>query len=473
MTRWMVAVALIAVITGCNTNRGGVAKQPAATPEEARAIAKEATIYGFPLVDNYRILHAYFVDTANPEYKGPWNVIANTARVYTPADKAVQTPNSDTPYSMLGADLRTEPLVLSFPAIDKSRYYSAQFIDLYTHNFRYVGSRATGNDGGDYLLTGPHWKGEAPPGITGLIQSETDLVLVIYRTQLFSPDDLENVVKVQSGYLAQPLSGFLKQNPPAPAPAIQFMTPLTVAEERSSPRFFEILNFALQFCPTHPSEEELMARFGRLGIGAKGAFNAQELSPQMQQAVAAGMADAWQAFEEFKVQEVETNRVSSGDLLGTRESLKNNYLYRMAGAVLGIYGNSKEEAMYPSYLVDSDGQTLDGATNRYTLRFASNQLPPVNAFWSITMYELPASLLSENPLHRYLINSTMLPDLVTDSGGITLYLQHESPGRDKEANWLPAPSGPFFVAMRLYWPKPDALEGRWTKPPLERVKPES
>ena len=129
--------------------------------------------------------------------------------------------------------------------------------------------------------------------------------------------------------------------------------------------------------------------------------------------------------------------------------------------------------MYPSYLVDSDGQTLDGATNRYTLRFASNQLPPVNAFWSITMYELPASLLSENPLHRYLINSTMLPDLVTDSGGITLYLQHESPGKDKEANWLPAPSGPFFVAMRLYWPKPDALEGRWTKPPLERVKPES
>src|SRR5262245_28187422 len=225
----------------------------AITPKDARAVAKEAYVYGFPLVDNYRIQYAYFVNRADPEFKGAWNKVHNSARVYTPEDKAIQSPNSDTPYSMLGADLRTEPLVLSFPAVEKPRYYSAQFIDLYTHNFHYVGSRATGNEGGDYLLAGPHWKGEAPPGIKGLIESETDLMLVVYRTQLFSPDDLPNVVKIQSGYQAQPLSAFLKQNPPAPAPAIQFMAPLSAAEERTSPRFFELLNFALQFCPTHPS----------------------------------------------------------------------------------------------------------------------------------------------------------------------------------------------------------------------------
>jgi hypothetical protein len=461
------AAALASV--ACNTNRGGP-KPPAVTPAEARDIAKEAEIYGFPLVDNYRILYSYFADTGNAEYKGPWNAISNTARVYTPADKAIQTPNADTPYSMLGCDLRTEPLVLSFPAVENGRYFSAQFIDLYTFNFQYVGSRATGNGGGDYLLTGPGWKGETPANIEGVIPCETELALVVYRTQLFSPDDIKNVVKIQSGYKVQPLSAFLSQAPPTPAPEISFLKPLSPSEERTSPEFFDVLNFVLQFCPTHPTEQEMMARFGRLGIGPGGKFSARALTPEMHQAVADGMADAWKTFDELKTNEFDTNKVTSGDILGTREYLKNNYLYRMAAAALGIYGNSKEEAIYPSYFVDADGQKLDGA-NRYQLTFPANQLPPANAFWSLTMYELPASSLSENPLHRYLINSPMLPSLVRDPGdAITLYLQHDSPGKAKEPNWLPAPSGPFFVAMRIYWPKPEALNGQWSKPPLERVK---
>ena len=153
-----------------------------------------------------------------------------------------------------------------------------------------------------------------------------------------------------------------------------------------------------------------------------------------------------------------------------RAYLNGNYMRRMSGAVLGIYGNSKEEAMYPAYFTDAGGQKLDGANN-YTLRFAPDGLPPANAFWSVTMYALPASLLSENPLNRYLINSPMLPSLKKDAdGGITLYLQHASPGKDKESNWLPAPAGPFFVAMRVYWPKPAALDGTWKAPPMERAQ---
>ena len=131
--------------------------------DEARTIPKEAYIYGFPLVDSYRVQYSYFVDRGNSEFKVPWNTLSNTARVYTPDDKAIQTPNSDTPYSFLGADLRAEPLVLTVPAIEKERYYSLQFIDLYTFNFAYVGSRATGNDRGNFLLAGPDWKGETPP----------------------------------------------------------------------------------------------------------------------------------------------------------------------------------------------------------------------------------------------------------------------------------------------------------------------
>jgi hypothetical protein len=161
--------------------------------------------------------------------------------------------------------------------------------------------------------------------------------------------------------------------------------------------------------------------------------------------------------------------VSSGDVFGTRQYLKGNYLYRMV-ATIGIWGNSKQEAMYPIYRLDAEGQALSGA-NRYTLRFAPGQLPPVNAFWSLTMYELPASLLVANPLNRYLLNSPMLPQFKRDDdGGLTLYIQNESPGADKEPNWLPAPKGPFIMFMRLYWPKAEAMNGTWKQPPLQRVK---
>ncbi len=435
-------------------------------PVEARAVAKEATIYGFPLVDNYRVQYSYFADKGGPEFKADWNTLVNNARVYTPDDKAIQTPNSDTPYSYVGADLRAEPLVFTVPKVENGRYYSLQFIDLYTFNFAYVGSRATGNGEGHYLLAGPNWKGEKPDGITAVIQCETEFAFILYRTQLLGPDDIDNVKVIQTGYKVEPLSSFLGTPTPVPAPVVDFFKPLSAAEEKTSPRFFEQLSFILQFCPTHPSEKKLMARFAKLGIGGGKNFDLTPLSPELQQAVSDGMADAWAAFQQHKKEFVDTGKASSADSFGTREALKNDYLTRMSGAVLGIYGNSKAEALYPAYFVDAEGKPLSG-TNRYTIRFALDELPPVNAFWSLTLYELPSSLLSANALNRYLINSPMLPNLMKDSdGGVTLYIQHETPGAGKEANWLPAPSGPFFMAMRLYWPKTEALDGRWKAPAL-------
>src|SRR5438093_6143420 len=212
------------------------------TPAEARAIVKEAYIYGFPLVDNYRIQYSYFVDRQNPEFKAPWNQIVNIPRVYTPADTAIQTPNSDTPYSFVGMDLRAEPVVLTVPPIEKQRYFSIQLINAYTFNFAYVGSRATGNDGGSFLIAGPGWKGETPKGVKKVIRSETQFVLAVYRTQLFNPGDLDNVKKVQAAYKAQTLSAFLGTGTPKAAPVIDFIKPLTPAEEKTSLQFFSILN---------------------------------------------------------------------------------------------------------------------------------------------------------------------------------------------------------------------------------------
>ena len=398
------------------------------TSSEARAIAKEAYIYGYPIVDNYRINHSYFVDPGSPEFKAPWNTISSVARVFTPDDKSIQTPNSDTPYSMVGMDLRAEPLVLTVPPIETDRYFSVQLIDAYTHNFDYIGTRTTGNGGGRYIVAGPNWKGATPAGISQVFRSETEFAFAFYRTQLFNPADLDKVRAVQAGYRVQTLSQFLGAPPPPAAPKVDFVTPLTVETQRTSPEFFNVLSFVLAFCPTHPSETALRERFAKLGMGVGKTFRPDDTPPGILQAVKDGMADAWAEFSAFKVSELDTLKVTSGDVFGTRAHLDNNTLYRMAGAVLGIYGNSKEEAIYPIYLVDGAGAPLDGSAKDYALRFAPGGLPPVNAFWSLTLYEAPASLLYANPLNRYLINSPMLPDLKRDAdGGLTLHIQHKSP----------------------------------------------
>jgi hypothetical protein len=440
----------------------------AISPPSIRDTVRDAYVYGYPMVDNYRIQYAYFYSRSDPEFKAPRNTLFNIPRVFTPEDRAIQTPNSDTPYSWIGLDLRAEPIVFTVPPIEQRRYWSLQLIDLYTFNFAYLGSRTTGNGGGSFAIAGPGWRGATPAGITAVIRCETLLASAQFRTQLFNPADLDAVKAIQSQYVVRPLSAFQNSAPPPAAPAIHYLRPLSPEAQRRSPDFFRVMNFALQFAPAPASEAALRARFAAIGIGPGLPFNAASLKPAMRRAFQAGIADAWAEFEQVKTA-LNEGRVSSGDLFGTRVELRNNYLYRMAGAVLGIYGNSKEEAIYPAYYLDAERRPLTGA-HRYTLRFAPGEEPPVNSFWSITLYEQPSSLLSANPIDRYLLNSTMLPGFVRDAdGGLTFNIQHESPGAAREANWLPAPAGPFSVIMRLYWPKPEALDGPWRAPPMQRA----
>jgi hypothetical protein len=465
-TRRRLAIVTVAVVSALQFY--SLSAQTGITPVETRAITKEAYIYGFPMVDSYRIQYDYFQDKNNSEFKAPWNHIANIRRVSTPADTTAQTPNADTPYSWLGLDLRAEPIVLTMPVIPKDRYFTVQLIDAYTFNFAYIGSRTTGNNGGSFLIAGPNWKGEKPKGVKEVIRSETEFIFAFYRTQLFDPADIDNVKKVQDGYKVQTLSAF-NGTPSKTAPPVVFFKPISRDDQKTSLEFFNVLNFVLQYCPTDPSEVDLMARFAKINVGAGKNLDVSKLSPEMKKAMDEGIADAWADFGRTRDQ-VNEGKITSGDLFGTRAEMKNNYLYRMTGAVLGIYANSKQEAMYPVYGVDSNGQKLSGANN-YTLHFAVGELPPVNAFWSLTLYKMPESLLAANPINRYLINSPMLPQLKKDGdGGLTLYIQNESPGKDKEANWLPAPSGPFVMYMRLYWPKEEAMDGKWKSPPLKRAQ---
>ncbi|MFK7697888.1 DUF1254 domain-containing protein [Pseudomonas caspiana] len=463
MSKPLIISAVFAAVLMC-TSHASVAEP---NTQRIRDIAKEAYVFGTPMVDTYRVMYAFSIDTASSQYKGPFNSILNVPRVFTPADTAFVTPNSDTPYSFIGLNLRAEPIVLSVPEMEKNRYFVFQLMDLYSFNFAYIGSRTTGNKGGTYMIAGPDWEGQKPSGVDQVIQAETDLVSVVGRTQLFNPDDLDNVKKIQERYKVQPLSAYLKTPPPAAMSEIKWITPISPKTERSSPEFFNQLAFLLQFAPVHPSEVDLRKRFSEIGIEPGKPFNASRLPAEQQAALVAGMQDGQQQIDKLR----SSLGGKTDTLFGTRQYLNNDYVARATGAQMGIGANSREEAMYPIYDKDSAGEPLDASKHRYTLTFAKGEQPPVEAFWSLTMYDLPKQLLVANPINRYLINSPMLPSLKTDvDGGLTLYIQADSPGPGKESNWLPAPKGPFMVTMRYYWPKPELLAGEWKSPLIEKAK---
>ncbi len=445
------------------------------TPAETKAIAEEGFIYGLPIVMNYAVMHEYAVDKGGPQFKAPFNQIKNEARVFTYEDTAIITPNSDTPYSFLWLDLRAEPMVLSVPAVPKERYYAVQLIDGNTYNYGYIGSRATGNEAGDYMVVGPDWKGEKPAGIKKVFTSTTPFSVAGYRTQLFNAEDMPNVVKVQAGYKAQPLSAFLKQPAPPAAPKIDFV-PATTAGIKAN--FFEYLDAALQLVPPAPEEKEVRATLASIGIGPRKTFDFKKLSPEQKDAFTLGMKAGDEKVEKFLASGMKNvNDWNIGSFFGDRAFFSGNWLMRAAAAKGGLYGNDAVEATYPFTRVDATGETLDGSKHNYTITFAAGQLPPVNAFWSVTMYDGKSQLLIKNPINRYLINSPMLPDMKkNEDGSLTLYIQKDSPGAAKEANWLPAPNDTLYLVMRLYWPKtkaPSILppgEGTWKPPGIVKVK---
>ena len=324
-----------------------------------------------------------------------------------------------------------------------------------------LGARA-----GSYVVAGPNWQGQTPAGTT-LIRAETQFAPVVFRTQLFNPADLPNVMKVQSGYKAQPLSAYLHQAAPPAAPAIDFPK---IDNEMVKTGFFQYLDFALQFIPATPDEADIRAKLARIGIGPGKTFDFKDLSAEHKAAVVLGMKAGE---DKIAAKGAELGKNQNGWLVagagGNRAYYAGDWLKRAAIAKAGIYANDPIEAMYPMTRKDVNGEALDGSKHNYSLTFAKGQYPPANAFWSVTMYDGKSQLLIENPISRYLINSPMLPAMTKNrDGSLTIYIQSKSPGKDKEANWLPAPDGPIYMVMRLYWPKTDAPsilppgEGSWS-----------
>ena len=440
------------------------------TPDQAKQIAEEAFIFAFPMVDNYKMMFAQAIYEGSPAYEAPFNTLKNKSVLLGPESTIIVRPNNDTFYSIVWLDLRGDPVVLGVPAITDKRYYSFQLIDLYTHNFDYIGTRTTGFGAGDYLLAGPGWKGEIPEGIEKVIYTEGNFAVALGRTQVFGPADVENTIRIMEEYSAQTLSAFLGQEAPAAIAPPDF--PVYSPEKVKSAEFITYLNFLLGQVVPHASEAALYETFAKIGIGPDTPFDVEKIDPEIKKAIEDGIASALVKIEAGMkdLGERKNGWSKTSGAFGDREEMQGKYLTRAAAAYFGLWGNTLEEAYYPETSTDADGETLDCSIHNYILHFEADEIPPVKAFWSLSMYKLPEQLFIENEINRYVISSATEGLQYEEDGSLNVYIQKENPGGEMTSNWLPAHNGPFSLQARMYWPDPAALNPLYVIPPVEKFK---
>lgn len=428
--------------------------------EETRELVREAFVYAYPLLLNYKTLYQHTQDASFPGYAGGFNRFRHYARPSTPDDTDIVTPNNDTPYSWFWLDLRREPFVLTVPPTDPNRYYVFPAHDLYTNYLPMIGTRATGNDGGSFLFSGPGWRGETPVGLPE-VRSPSWIVGCLGRTGLDGPADVSRVRALQRGYRLTPLSEWEGKPPPAPVPERVF--PSWHETRALGPHFLSYLNFLFEWIEAESSEADLHARMAQIGFCPGGDFDGGALSPAEREAFEAGIEDGLADIRAALV----AARGSRG-LFGDSAHHGTAYARRAAGVMVGIYGLPDEEAIYEAVGTDADGQGLVGS-ERYELRFPKESPAPARLFWSVTMYRLPEQLLVANPVDRYSIGDRSEGLRYEADGSLSIRIQQTSPGADLESNWLPAPPGPFYLVFRFYGPTDEALSGRWAVPALRRL----
>ena len=448
-----------------STTRGALARaqRPAwVSAEEAKAIAREAIVFAYPMLFNYQTIWEQTQDHLSGSFIGGLNRYRHYTRSYTSADTDIVTPNNDSPYSWAWFDLRREPVVLRVPKVAEDRYYVVQMFDLFTYNFAYVGVRSTGFDAADYLIAPVSWDGERPDGIRDVLRTETQLAGTLTRTALFGADDMPNVRAIQHGYAIQPLSEYAGLRPPPPVPSPAF--PAWDHQRALSADFIAYLNFLLGLIEPHPSEASLYERFSGIGIGAGRRWQPENVPSEVLSAIEAGIKHGLSDIDERA-----SHTTSSIGLFGSRDQLGDDYLTRAVAANMGIYGQVAEEAVYGGSRLDTDREQLVG-DRHYELRFDQSTLPDAKFFWSITLYQLPSRFLAANPIDRYSIGDRTPGITYADDGSLTITLQATAPDDSvQRANWLPTPAkGPFTIIYRLYGPGQEAQTGHWTLPPITK-----
>ena len=445
------------------------AAPPALTEQEAHSIGVDAYIYFYPLISmDITRKQSTNIEPGKEIAKGPMNTFVNVP-AFPPADlKVVVRVNFDTLYSVAWLDLTKEPLVVSAPDTG-GRFYLLPMLDMWTDVFASPGWRTTGTQAGSFLITPPGWNGTVPAGTTR-ISAPTPYVWVIGRTKTDGPPDYEAVHRVQAGYKVTPLSELGKTPTPAQVridPSIDMKTPpKTQADTMPAAKYFAYAAELLKLHPPHVTDQPILAQMKRIGIEPGKSFDFDKLDPAVKKALE-GAPEAAQQLMQWKLPTLA--RVANGWSMNTDTMgvYGNYYLKRAIVTQQGLGANLPEDAIYPLNLGDEAGRPLDGA-NKYTLHFDKGAMPPVNAFWSVTLYD-PDGFQVGNSLNRFAVSSWM-PFKTNADGSLDLYFQNDSPGKEKEANWLPAPKGPFNLTMRLYGPKSDALTGKWNPPAVTKVQ---
>jgi hypothetical protein len=449
------------------------------TADEANAIAASAYIYFYPLVSmDITRKQSTNIEPGKEFAKGPMNTFVNVP-AFPPGDlKVVVRVNFDTLYSLAWLDLTREPLVVSAPDTN-GRYYLLPMLDMWTDVFASPGWRTTGTKPGTFLVAPAGWRPDLReklaeelklPKDTQRIDAPTPYVWVIGRTKTDGPPDYDAVHKIQAGYKVTPLSEWGKTPKPVEVkidPSVDMKTPPKVqVDTLAGDKYFAYAAELMKLHPPHITDEPIIAQMKRIGIEPGKSFDIEKVDPVVKKAIEAA-PEAAQKLMEWKLPtlaRVANHWSMNTDTMGV---YGNYYLKRAILAQQGLGANLPEDAIYPLNLGDEAGRPLNGA-NRYTISFDKGAAPPVNAFWSITLYDSDGFQVPNN-LNRFAISSWM-PFKINPDGSLTLYFQNDNPGKDKEANWLPAPKGPFNLTMRLYGPKTEVLTGRWNPPPVTRAQ---
>jgi hypothetical protein len=426
--------------------------------EEGYWLGMTAFRYGYPLIEMHRSRWEWHYDPSAASHLGEINQMHHTTRRAEPGDTYFVTPIVDAPYSRTFADLSGGPVVIEVPPID-DRYFTVQLLEMYTNSFAYIGSRLGDVHGGRYLVTGPGWRGPVPDGITRVISAPTPVICVLARVAILD-DDVAATVALQTQIRLTPVS---RATPPDPAPYLDFKNgdPLD---------FYRMLAGCLTENPPPGRDAGVLGLLARIGIASHHAFDPDQLHP----AAAEGLAKAVKAgiqslYAEMPFIAEPRNGWIMPDL-ATVGNFGTNYYLRLEISQIGILANSSDEAYYVGIVADGDGEPLIG-DRRYVLHFGPGDCPPVEAFWSLTMYLNPEGFLVENPARIY-HRGSLTPGLrYSPDGSLDIYIQRESPGADKESNWLPCtePGKLFRLILRQYIPQAGILSGAYTPPPIERV----
>lgn len=452
---------------------GPALAQPGATisEQEAAQIGVEAYIYGYPLV-TMEMTRRVMTNVAKPDGKlAPMGQFAKLRQYPTPADKEVTAPNADTLYSLAWLDVAKEPWVLSLPDM-KDRYFLMPMLSGWTDVFQVPGKRTTGTKAQTYAITGPGWKGTLPPGVTEY-KSPTAMVWILGRIYCTgTPADNQAVHKIQDQCKLVPLSAYGKTFTPPPGKvdaSFDMKTPVRDQVSRlDAGAYFRLLAALMKDNPPAAADAPILARMAKIGLAPGQDFDMAKLDPAVQK----GLAQVPQvAFEQIMAHFKSAGTEVNGWTFTTKTGIYGaDYLQRALITAIGLGANRPQDAIYPTSEVDATGQPYDGA-HKYVMHFPKGQMPPAKAFWSLTMYDGQYFFVA-NPLNRYTLSSRN-EFKTNQDGSVDLYLQNESPGKDKEANWLPAPKGKFVLMLRLYWPyePPHAsiLDGAWKPPAVRRI----